>query len=171
MKKTCCVLALPCALILSCASRPPVNQPPPLVEQQPVKEAAAPPAPPPSVQPSVEMVYAKYSADIILEGARPYRVVRGDTLTKIAKRQYGSGNGYYFPLILLASRNTTGDPDLIIPGTQLTVPDLWRNLDDPGARQKIRAFLNEIAGIYDHKRGKKWGIQTRNQLQALASSL
>jgi hypothetical protein len=72
---------------------------------------------------------------------------------------------------MLASRERVRDPDLIIGGTVLIVPDLQRNLNDPGARQKIKDFLNEIADVYAARPGKKWSAQTRNRLRALASSL
>jgi hypothetical protein len=74
-------------------------------------------------------------------------------------------------LIQLASRDVTKDPDRIMPGMDLTVPDLSRNLNDPGARQKLKEFLHEVADVYDKRLNKNWGAESRNQLRALASSL
>jgi hypothetical protein len=68
---------------------------------------------------------------------------------------------------MLASRNVISDPDLIEPGMNLTIPDLQKNLSDPGARAKIKDFLNEIAGVYDRK-GKP---AIRDDLRALARTL
>ena len=160
-------LSLLAIVALSCASKPAARQqqPPAAVEQPPPKEAAPPPPP------AEEAVYEKYSGGIILEGAKTHRVVWGDTLSKLARRYYGSQNGYYFPLILLASRGEVYDPDVIIPRTALTIPDLRRNLNDPGARQMLKDFLNEIADVYSSKPRKKWSAQIRSQLKALASSL
>jgi hypothetical protein len=165
MKNVCIVvtLLLPVIVSLSCASKPAARQPSPVTEQAPAREAAPPPSP-------EEEVYAKYSGDIILDGAKSYRVVWTDTLSKIARRQYGSRNGYYFPLIMLASGDRVRDPDLIIGGTVLTVPDLRRNLNDPGARRRIKDLLNEIAGVYSSRR-TRWSAQTGTRLRALASSL
>jgi hypothetical protein len=167
IKKTLLIMALlPLAiLLLSCASRRPAESQPP-VASPPAKEAAPPPPPP-----TEEQVYEKYSGDIILEGARPHRVVWGDTLSKLAKRYYGSQNGYYFPLILLASLTTIYDPDVIIGGTVLTIPDLQRNLNDPGTRQMLKDFLYEIADVYASKPKARWSAQTQKRLRALASSL
>jgi hypothetical protein len=158
-------LSLLAILALSCASKKAaVKQKPPVTEQAPAEEAPPPPPPP------VEEVYEEYSGDIILEGAKPHRVVWGDTLSKLARRYYGSQNGYYFPLIMLASRSAVYDPDVIIGRTMLTVPDLQRNLNDPGARQKLKDYLYEVADLYGSKR-TRWSAQTRNRLRALASSL
>jgi hypothetical protein len=115
----------------------------------------------------VRQVPEQAGGDIILEGAKIYTVVRYDTLSKIAINNYGRVNGYYFPLIMLASGDVVDDPDLIEPGTRLTIPDLQRNLSDPGARAKIKEFLNEIANVYDRKRIDRM----RDDLRALANSL
>jgi hypothetical protein len=169
------ILALSFMFILSCASNKRAAYEGPPVEDSFTTEPEAPPpeepAPPPPPPPTETQVYEKYSGDIILDGAKTYRVVRGDTLAKIARSQYGSRNGYYFPLILLASRDVVKDPDMLLPGMRLTVPDLQRNLSDPGARQKIKEFLNEIADVYNDRLRKRWGTQTRKHLRALASSL
>jgi hypothetical protein len=119
--------------------------------------AETPPPPPP----------VERSGDLILEGARAYTVVRSDTLSRISRRHYGNDNGYFFPLIMLASRGVVSDPDYIEPGMVLAIPDLQKNLNDPGARRKIKEFLNEIAAVYNRK-GK---AVTRDRLQALANSL
>jgi LysM repeat protein len=115
----------------------------------------------------MEQVYEEHSGDLILEGAKSYTVVRTDTLSKITRSNYGGRNGYYFPLIMLASQDVVKDPDLIEPGIKLTIPDLQKNLNDPGARQKIKEFLNDIANVYNTK-GK---AVTRDQLRELAASL
>lgn len=67
-------------------------RPPPVVEQ-------APPPPPPAVF---------------------YTVVRGDTLSKIAKAQYGDWRRY--PEIFEANKPMLKDPDLIYPGQVLRIP-------------------------------------------------
>jgi hypothetical protein len=140
-----------------------VEEPEPLLPPPP----PPPPPPKPVAQPASKKVYEEYSGDIILEGAKTYTVVFADTLSKITRKNYGAKNGYFFPLIMLASRKVVTDPDYIRPGMRLTIPDLEKNLNNPGTRKKIKEFLNQIAGVYDAK-GK---IETRNQLRALAASL
>jgi hypothetical protein len=142
-------------LALSCVSSQPAT-PPETAETAPLTQ---------------QEVYEKYSDDVILEGAKTYTVIKNDSLAKITKGQYGSNNGYFFPLIMLASRDTVSDPDLIEPGMKLTVPDLQRNLNDPHARQKIKEFLDEIADVYNDKPEKGWGEENRKHLKALAASL
>jgi hypothetical protein len=128
---------------------PPANTPAPINNPPPVIEPAAPPS------------------TLILEGARQHRVVWGNTLSSISKRYYGSQNGYYFPVILLASRNVVSHPDVIIPGMILTIPDLNKNLADPQARSTIKSLLKETAQVYE----KKGDARTKNRLIQLSNSL
>jgi nucleoid-associated protein YgaU len=151
-------------VVFSCATTEPAP-PPPAPAVQPAPPPPPPPPPPPA--PSEEQVYETYSSDLILDGAKSYTVVQTDTLSKITRANYGGKNGYFFPIIMLASRETITDPDLLEPGMVLTIPDLQKNLDDPGARAKLKEFLNEIAGVYDRKNQPA----IRDQLRALASSL
>lgn len=51
---------------------------------------------------------------------RTYTVVSGDSLSKIAKREYGDGNKWR--QIYDANRDKINDPDLIYPGQVLTIP-------------------------------------------------
>jgi nucleoid-associated protein YgaU len=51
---------------------------------------------------------------------RTYTVVAGDTLSKIAKREYGEASKW--PKIYDANRATIKNPDLIYPGQVLTLP-------------------------------------------------
>jgi len=88
--------------------------------------------------------------DIILDGAESYTVVRGDTLTKISRSRYR--NGFYYPLIMMASSNVVEDQDKIEVGTILTIPKLQANLDDPKARESMKKFFLEIAAITERKR-------------------
>jgi hypothetical protein len=158
--------------VLSCASKPrpavqqPVEESVPAEEFVLAEESEQPPEEAPADQ-----EYKSYSRAVILEGAKTHKVVWTNTLTGIAKRYYGSANGYYFPLILLASGDVAGDPDLIISGTALTIPDLRRNLNDPAARQQLKEYIYEIADVYSMRMGKNWGARSRNQLRALADSL
>ena len=49
-----------------------------------------------------------------------YVVVSGDSLSKIAKREYGDAAKWH--AIYEANRDTIKDPDLIHPGQVLTLP-------------------------------------------------
>jgi nucleoid-associated protein YgaU len=51
-----------------------------------------------------------------------YTVVRGDYLSKIAKKFYGNASKY--PVIFEANREVIKDPDLIYPGQKLRIPKL-----------------------------------------------
>jgi hypothetical protein len=106
---------------------------------------------------SFDSVYKKYQDRLILDGATGYVVQPDEWLTKIArkfygsKKQFGVPDAYFFPLIMLASNDEVDDPDLIEPGMRLTIPDLQRNLDDADARQMMKEFFTDIAGIYEQK--------------------
>ncbi len=51
---------------------------------------------------------------------RSYTVVAGDSLSKIAKREYGDANKWH--AIFDANRDKLKDPDRIYPGQVLTLP-------------------------------------------------
>lgn len=52
--------------------------------------------------------------------AKRYTVVAGDSLSRIAKREYGDANAWH--QIYEANRDIIKDPDLIHPGQNLTIP-------------------------------------------------
>ena len=52
--------------------------------------------------------------------SRIYVVVKGDSLSKIAKQEYGDGNKWR--KIYEANRDIIKDPDLIYPGQELKIP-------------------------------------------------
>ncbi|MDR2159981.1 MAG: hypothetical protein LBP23_07950 [Treponema sp.] len=168
MKKIFVLALLPVLLVIfSCATAEPAPAPPPPAEQPASPPPPPPPPAPPPPAPSVEQVYETYSGDLILDGAKSHTVVKTDTLSRITRANYGGKNGYFFPIIMLASRETVTDPDLLEPGMVLTIPDLQKNLDNPETRAKMKEFMNEIAGVYD----RKGQPAIRDQLKALASSL
>jgi hypothetical protein len=68
---------------------------------------------------------------------------------------------------MLASSEVVKDPDFIQVGMQLTIPDLQRNLNNPTAKSKVKAFINDIAGVYD----KKEDAKTAKTLRELAGTL
>jgi hypothetical protein len=103
-------------------------------------------------------VYRSYD-EIILDGAVEHAIKYGDTLTQLARKHYGEvaeeffGNdgGYFFPLIMFASRAVVADPDKIVPGNTLTIPDLRQNLVNSTSRSQLKSMLLDIAFIYDGK--------------------
>jgi|SRR6185295_7265388 len=58
---------------------------------------------------------------VVSEVGRTYTVVKGDSLSKIAKREYGDANKWR--AIYEANRDLIKDPDLIYPGQLLNVPE------------------------------------------------
>lgn len=55
-----------------------------------------------------------------VDSARTYTVVAGDSLSKIAKREYGDVSKWH--RIFEANRDKIENPDLIYPGQVLTLP-------------------------------------------------
>ncbi|MDR3248946.1 MAG: LysM peptidoglycan-binding domain-containing protein [Treponema sp.] len=103
---------------------------------------------------ALERIYDRYEGGIILTGAKTYKVVSGDNLSKIARANYGAGdNGYYFPLIIAATKEPIADPDKIEIGTELTIPDLNANLNNPQARGNLKNLLKDVADFYARKGG------------------
>lgn len=62
-------------------------------------------------------------------GGRSHTVEKGDTLSQISKRFYGSAG--HWKAIFDANRDQLDNPDLIHPGQTLRIPDL--DDDTPGA--------------------------------------
>ena len=116
------------------------------------------PKPAPAPAPTVERPQG-----LDLTGAANYTVVRGDTLADIAASKYGGSNMYFFPLIRLANANAVPDPDEIEVGTNLVIPDLQRNLDNPVANGLVRVDMLAIAGQYENQ-GKPNAAQTLRNL-------
>jgi nucleoid-associated protein YgaU len=56
-----------------------------------------------------------------LGSARTYTVRKGDSLSKIAKREYGDAQQWH--KIFEANRDTIKDPDLIYPGQVFRIPE------------------------------------------------
>jgi nucleoid-associated protein YgaU len=154
MKKIffCFLLILSIFVFFACATTQPAPTPEPVTQPVTVTTPAAP-VPVVTPQPIVTTpvptpVYS--TNDLILSGAETYTVVRGDTLTKIARSKYG--NGFYYPLILMASSSIVKDQDKIIPGMRLTIPKLQVNLDDSRAKASLKRFILETASITERKR-------------------
>jgi hypothetical protein len=78
-------------------------------------------------------------------GAVKYTVKKGDTLSNISRRVYN--DGFYYPVIMLASRGVVVNPDKIEPGMELTVPDLEINKANVNCRKSIKNCLNGIAEL------------------------
>ena len=87
--------------------------------------------------------------DIIIDGAQTHTVTRGETLSRISRHYYH--NGFYYPIIMLASRDTVTDMDEIEPGMKLVIPDLQRNLNDSIARARIKSYLGEVARLNESR--------------------
>jgi len=58
--------------------------------------------------------------DINVQSGLTYKIVSGDTLSKIAKRFYGDANAYH--KIFDANRDQLNDPDMIKVGQELKLP-------------------------------------------------
>jgi len=128
------------------------------------------------VNTALEQIYDTYRSKLDMTGAQDYTVVKGDTLSQITRKYYGSltdvgeagpNNGFYFPVIMTASDSKIVDPDLIEPGMNLKVPDLKKNLANPVARKAIKDCLNDVAYVYN----KKGVAVTEDGLKKLANSL
>jgi nucleoid-associated protein YgaU len=80
-----------------------------------------------------------------LTGAGTYTVKQGDTLSDISRHAYNEG--FYYPIIMLASRGVVINPDKIQPGMVLTIPDLERNKANVNSRRRMKNCLNGFANI------------------------
>lgn len=108
-----------------------------------------------AINKSFDKVYSSYADVLVLDGAEAYTVQAGDTLTGIAKKSYGDDNGYYFPIIMLASRDAVKDPELIEPGTKLTIPSFDKNVKNADVAKKLSPYFKDIAEVYKQKKSAK----------------
>ena len=163
MKKLIICLLIIAAFTVSCAT----TASGPVIEGEVTQE---------KVNEVLTQIYDTYRNSLDMTGAQDYTVVRGDTLSQITRNFYGSltgvgeagpNNGFYFPVIMMASDSEIVDPDLIEPGMKMKIVDLQRNLDNPTARKAIKDCLLDVAYVYNRK-----GIPaSENGLKALANSL
>ena len=153
------VLLLLTLLLFACRSQPASEN------QEAVGQPSSQPATQAEIEAALETIYEQYAANLILEGARSYTVVRGDTLSRISRQFYG--NGFYFPIIMMASRDLVVDHDRITPGMVLTIPDLQANLNNTGARGVMKNLFSEVAIIEDQRNRH----DTADGLRSLADSL
>jgi len=152
MKKAlfCLVLIISFFVFFACATPPSETSSAPAASPAAAPAASTPAATPQQTTNTPPLASVSSNSDIILSGSETHTVVWGDTLTKIARSKYG--NGFYYPLILMASSNVVKDQDRIIPGMKLTIPRLQANLDDSRARASMKRFILETASNTERKR-------------------
>ena len=129
------------------------------------------------VNDALGQIYNTYRAKLDMTGVQNYTVVSGDTLSQITRKYYGSltdvgeagpNNGFYFPVLMLASDGShIVDPDLIEPGMVLKIVDLKINLANASSRKAIKDCLNEVAYVYN----RKGSASMEEGLKKLANSL
>jgi len=149
----CMVLFLGFFALFACSTAQPASEPAPAPAPTPAPAPAPTPVAAPAAPP-VAPVPPERAHALVLDGAELYTVIVADTLSHIARLKYGAVNGYFYPLIIMASRDIVEDQDLIEPNTVLTIPDLKANLADARARASMKNFFLEIAEITEreHKR-------------------
>jgi hypothetical protein len=152
MKKVvlCLALILSFFLLFACASVPSASEPAPPSSSAPVSSPASTPAASTPTPPPSNAASSSLTTDLVLDGAETYTVVWGDTLSKISRNKYR--NGFYYPLIMMASSNVVKDQDKITPGMRLIIPNLQANLNDSRARASIKRYILEIASLTERKR-------------------
>lgn len=101
---------------------------------------------------SFDKVYNSHAGVLVLDGAERYTVKDGDTLTGIAKGAYGGENGYYFPIIMLASHDVVKDPERIEPGMQLMIPSFDANIKNKDVAKRLSPYFKDIAEVYEQKK-------------------
>ena len=155
MKKVIFFLLLSIAifsLFTSCAtSQPSPKEEPQQIEKAPAKEPEQPKLkePVPEAKPKTVSV-------------KKYTVVKGDILSRIALKHFGSlDRAYYFPIIMVMNEGIIKHPDKIRPGMTLNIPDFQEFMAHPEYRQKAKSQFEQCIKIY--KREKKFTMMKRLQ--------
>ncbi|ULQ58463.1 hypothetical protein K7I13_07710 [Brucepastera parasyntrophica] len=68
----------------------------------------------------------------------------------------GKEYAYWFPVIMTASEGVVINPERIIPGMNLVIPDLQKNINDEGARAVMKESFLTVAE--DYRRIGKGGV-------------
>jgi len=145
-KNLFCVFLFCITIFLGCAGTPEPD-PPPTPAPAPAPAPAPTPVPEITVQPQPPA--PAVTEELVLQGSTRHVIIYRDTLSQIAARAYGHSNMFYFPLIRLANASQISNPDVIIPGINLIIPDLQANLNNPGARRLLKAEMLSTATHYD----------------------
>ena len=155
MKKAIFFLLLSIAifsLFTSCPTSPPSpKEEPQRIEEAPVKEPEQPKLtePVPEAEPKTVSV-------------KKYTVVKGDILSRIALKHFGSlDRAYYFPILVVMNEGIIKHPDKIRPGMTLNIPDFQEFMAHPEYRQKAKSQFEQCIKIY--KREKKFTMMKRLQ--------
>ena len=144
---TFAIFVVAISLFVACATPTPPAEAPEPPPAPIVGHGDGPVIPETPVEEALLAVYRDHHSGLILTDATTYTVRGGDFMASIAWDLYG--DGFFYPVIMLASHQIVLDPDRIQPGMVLTVPNLETNLNDPTARANIRNFMLEIARIED----------------------
>ena len=123
-----------------------------------------------TVNNAFDAVYNLYADALILDGAESYTVKEKDTLSDIARNFYGADKAYYFPLVMLASKDVVLDPDLIEPGMELVIPNFEANTTNESTKARIKSYFKGIADVY-RKKGTAVAKKTRQELVKISDAL
>ena len=165
MKKAIFFLLLSIAvfsLFTSCAtSPPPPKEEPQRIEEAPAKEPAPEPIPAPKPeQPKPKEPVPEAKPKTV--SVKKYTVVKGDILSRIALKHFGSlDRAYYFPIIMVMNEGIIKHPDKIRPGMTLNIPDFQEFMAHPEYRQKAKSQFEQCITIY--KKEKKFTMMKRLQ--------
>ncbi|GHV82840.1 hypothetical protein AGMMS50212_01800 [Spirochaetia bacterium] len=107
--------------------------------------------------------------DIITTEAETHVVLGGETLSHVAAEFYGKDNALFFPIITTANKSIT-NPDRLTPGSEIIIPNLKSNLENPTAKAAVRKSISDAAARYKRLGGKVYGPLS-NQLLALLKKL
>ncbi len=145
--KLLAVLAFLSVMFMACGSTPPpkpVEEEKPVVEEpveeEPVVEEEEP-APEPEPEPVVEE-----STDVSTE---EYIVVKGDTLSQIALKFYGTRKkAYYFPIIMATNPGLIKHPDKLTPKMKLLIPNYEEFMANAESRESAKPEFEKCIEIY-----------------------
>lgn len=133
-------------------------------------ESKPKPQPEPEPEPTVQVEEVSDDTGTTVEATEitvkftEYTVKKGDTLSQIAERFYGSKDkAYFFPIIIAYSADSTmsldvdnlkiniSDPDVIEPGTVIRVPDFDQFMASPTHVVAAKLLFERIAVQYENK--------------------
>ncbi|MEL3907764.1 MAG: LysM peptidoglycan-binding domain-containing protein [Treponemataceae bacterium] len=142
-------------LVTSCESKPdpePTPPPEPVVVEEPT--------------PQPEVVEEPVEKPVLSVNYTEYTVVKGDTLSQIAERFYGSKDkAYFFPIIIGYTLDSFSavdvgsdsikvqfaDPDVIEPGMVIRVPNFDEFMASPVHVNLVKPLFEKIAQQYEGK--------------------
>lgn len=157
------ILAVISFVFVACGTPPPEpkkEEPTPVVKEEPVVEETEPVVEETEPEPVTEE-----PSEVPL---KEYIVVKGDTLSQIALKFYGTREkAYYFPIIMAVNPGVIKHPDKLEPKMKLLIPDFDLFMQHFASRELSKPEFRRCIDIYNNEGRTGVAESLKNRLEKL----